>query len=367
MNELLHRVGVTVGVVVVAAMVSGSCTAIRVAEQTSAEAPLELAVDSPAAPVASEAAPSTTVPGRTLGAGDAPDPHVLRVGSTYYAFTTMSGFDSVPVWRSDDLTTWTWVGDGMPTNPAWTEWGHTWAPGVIEAGGRYVLFFAGRDSASGQQCVGVASSDRPEGPFTAADRPLVCDVAAGGSIDPYPFPDHDGSAYLYWKTDANAIGNRCSLWGARLTPDRLAVEGDPVELLREDATWEHPTVENPAMVLFGGTYFLFYSGGWWESARYATGYATCATPLGPCEKQTTAEPWLATVDGLVGVGGATFFTTENGTPLMAAHGWTEAAVGYELGGARQLVVVPLAFTGPSGQQPTVACSPNWRTPRTPHS
>ena len=46
--------------------------------------------------------------------GDAPDPDVIRVGSTYYAYTTGSDLVNVPVLSSSDLQSWTPVGDALP-------------------------------------------------------------------------------------------------------------------------------------------------------------------------------------------------------------------------------------------------------------
>ena len=34
--------------------------------------------------------------------------------------------------------------------------------------------------------------------------PLIYQLSLGGSIDPSPFVDADGAAYLVWKADANA-------------------------------------------------------------------------------------------------------------------------------------------------------------------
>ena len=52
-----------------------------------------------------------------------------------------------------------------------------------------------------------------------------------------------------------------------------------------------------------GRYVLLYSGGWWESAGYATGYATCDSPLGPCAKVTTERPLHTNGGGVAGPGG----------------------------------------------------------------
>jgi len=79
---------------------------------------------------------------------------------------------------------------------------------------------------SGRQCIGVAASPTASGPFAStATEPLVCQTHPGGSIDPHPFIDTEGTAFLLWKADGNAIGQPSTLFAQRLTPDGLALAG----------------------------------------------------------------------------------------------------------------------------------------------
>ena len=87
----------------------------------------------------------------------------------------------------------------------------------------------------------------------------MCQPHLGGSIDPQPFVDSDGTAYLLWKADA--IGQTSHLFAQRLRPDGLALAGDPVALLRRDTGWEWPLIENPALFAADGAYLLMYFGG----------------------------------------------------------------------------------------------------------
>jgi Glycosyl hydrolases family 43 len=152
-------------------------------------------------------------------------------------------------------------------------WGWTWAPAVLKRDDRYVLYFAARSRALGIQCIGAAIATSATGPFTSRDeQPLVCQRELGGSIDPHPYAAADGAAYLLWKSDGNALGRASTLHAQRLRPDGLALEGTAVDLVESDARWEQPLIENPALVAVGALYYLFYSGGWWESAGYAIGY-----------------------------------------------------------------------------------------------
>ena len=76
-----------------------------------------------------------------------------------------------------------------------------WAPDAAYAGGRYHLFFPARDK-DGIFRLGVASSDKPVGPFT----PEPDYIQGSYSIDPCSFVDDDGSVYVYYG----------GLWGGQL-------------------------------------------------------------------------------------------------------------------------------------------------------
>jgi beta-xylosidase len=276
---------------------------------------------------------------------DAPDPFVLADGARYVLYSTQVGFHNVPIATSVDLRHWSPPRDALPSLPGWAEWGRTWAPGVTQLEGRYVLYFAAHHRNSGRQCVGVATSATATGAFVSqATEPLVCQTHLGGSIDPHPFIDHDGTALLLWKADGNAIGQPSTLYAQRLTPDGLSLTGQPVPLLRSGAAWEQPLIENPALVPAGHSYVLLYSGGWWESGGYATGYATCDTPLGPCVKATADRPLLASGGDQAGPGGATMITGPAGDQWLAYHAWTPGAVGYSSGGVRSLRFAALGWS-----------------------
>ena len=278
--------------------------------------------------------------------GDFPDPFVLVAGDRYFVYGTQTGEFNVQVMESPDLVKWEHRGEALPELPAWASRGNTWSPAVLRRGDTYVLYYAVRYEASGLQCISVATASDPAGPFVDRSAgPFIFQDDHAGSIDPSPFVDDDGSAYLLWKGDDNAVDEITSLWGAPLQPDGLALAGAPVELLRCDAAWEEPLVEAPCLArVADGSYVLFYSGGWWEGDGYAIGYASGPAPLGPFRKETETEPWLASEPGMAGPGGAEVFMGVDGEWRMAFHAWTPPHVGYENGGVRSLWVERLAFS-----------------------
>lgn len=276
---------------------------------------------------------------------DFPDPHVMRVDETYYAYSTNTGgFLNIPILRSPDLVNWERAADGLPALPSWAapNYGNIWAPGVIEVGDGFVLYYVGRDKASDKQCIGAAASETPDGAFRdESDEPFICQAALGGSIDAYPFRDEDGSLWLFWKNDGNCCGYPVGIWVQRLSDDGLRLRGEPVELIRQDQAWEIPLIENPAVVNHDDTYYLFYSANWWESRSYAVGYAVCDSVTGPCTKPQNGPIFEAT-DEARGPGGQSLVTDTDGNLWMAYHAWEGRNIGYPAG-KRSLRIDPVTF------------------------
>ena len=57
----------------------------------------------------------------------------------------------------------------------------------------YLLYFAAAAKYVGCQCIGVAHSSFPAGPYySGSGQPLVCPSSEGGAIDPSPYTTADG-------------------------------------------------------------------------------------------------------------------------------------------------------------------------------
>ncbi|MGH9117316.1 MAG: glycoside hydrolase family 43 protein [Acidimicrobiales bacterium] len=273
---------------------------------------------------------------------DFADPFVLRAGDRYYGYATNAGGGNVQLIEADGLGAWRWVGNALPELPAWASPNRTWAPSVLAVAGGYVLYYTVRDTASGRQCISVATSSSPAGPFVDRSAgPLVCQADMNGSIDPSPFVDASGQPYLLWRSDAVPA----RLWAQALTPDGTALTGAAAPMLVSDQRWELGVIEGPAMVRAGAGYYLFYSARSWNSAQYAMGYATCSGPLGPCTRVTTGGPFFGSQPGMIGPGGQEFFTDVSGELMVAFHAWQEGQVGYP--NRRRLHVLRVTFPGGS--------------------
>ena len=126
-----------------------------------------------------------------------PDPGAILADGAWHAYGTNNPAANVPVLTSPDLVTWTAAGDALPEVGKWANPGNTWAPEVIAAAGGYLLYYTARSAATDRQCIGVAFSATPGGPFTDdSAEPLICQASEGGSIDASPYLDAGGALWL---------------------------------------------------------------------------------------------------------------------------------------------------------------------------
>jgi hypothetical protein len=292
-------------------------------------------------------------------AGDAPDPDVVESGGVYYAFTTgtvlgnhlqalvdTSGSPATG-WRS--YTGTDYGSTALPTTPAWETPNTQTSPGVFTHDGRWLLFYdasvAPYPGDSGHSCLSVAtaSSLTPGHPvFTdPSSGPLYC--AAGGVLDPSPFVDPaTGQSYLVWKSNDGSSSAASQVWSVRLDAAGTGFAGTPTVLLTVDQAalpWE-TTLDDPQLVVAGGSYQLLFSAGAYESASYAQALATCNGPLGPC-RQPTSGPFLTSYGSVAGPAGGSLFTDTSGTWWLAYAGWPSSCTNYGCGGERRLFVAPV--------------------------
>ena len=129
------------------------------------------------------------------------------------------------VFSSENLTEWT--DHGVILSQDKVEWVDStryslWAPDCIEKDGKYYFYFpaVGKDTVHHRGMrVGVAVSDKPYGPFIPEPKP----IEGISGIDPNPFIDDDGKAYLYWASHR-------VLYGAELSPDMKSLASEPAEI-----------------------------------------------------------------------------------------------------------------------------------------
>jgi beta-xylosidase len=285
-------------------------------------------------------------------AGDFPDPSVVLVNGTYWAYATGSAGKNLQVMSSTDLSTWSPPADPLPALPSWALAGRTWAPGVVQRGSTFLMYYTVHDKNLNRQCISVATSSIPAGPFhDSSTGPLICQSINGGSIDANPYVDPaTGRLYLLWKSDDNSLGSGhpTHIWGQQLAADgmTLARGTSPALLLTESAAWQAPAVEGPAVILHGGRYYFFYGANNYDTASSGIGYATSTSLLGRYTNKSTSGPWVGTSGSAQGPQGPAIFTDASGATRMAFAAWY-GTVGYENGGGRSLWIGNLGFN-PSG-------------------
>jgi hypothetical protein len=201
------------------------------------------------------------------------DPAIRVFGDTYYVYPT----SDKPNWNTTDFSVWSsknlvdWKKEGMILDVTkdlkWADL-QAWAPDCIERNGTYYFYFCARGK------IGVATAKSPTGPFVdALGKPLLVKEKDGkiktNTIDPYPFIDDDGQAYLYWG-NGNNFGQVY-----KLKPDMITLDGDPVEIPMKQF--------REGIVVFkrGGKYYFMWSIDDARSPDYRVGWGIADSPLGP--------------------------------------------------------------------------------------
>lgn len=214
--------------------------------------------------------------------GDYADPSVVKIGDTYWASATTSNWaPAYPLLSSKDLVNWKSNGYIFNQLPAWADY-YFWAPEMSFENGKVYVYYSAHKK-GGNLCLGIASADKPEGPYTD-HGPLMCEAA--GSIDAFPMRDENGKLYLIWKEDGNSINKPTPIWAQPLNEERTALTGEKRELFRNDKGWEGNLVEGVSMIKKGDYYYAFYAaaGCCGRECTYQTGVARSKNLLGPWEK-----------------------------------------------------------------------------------
>ncbi|MFD6888043.1 family 43 glycosylhydrolase [Streptomyces sp. NPDC059957] len=292
----------------------------------------QLAVRAVLAICAALAACLAALPARAAAGGpvldrDFADPDVIQVAGTYHAYATNGNGRNIQHATSRDLTTWSpAAADALPVLGGWAATeprGKVWAPDVFDNGNGFTMHYTARDAASGTQCIGVALSRSPDGPFTpVGERPLICPAEEGGAIDAAGFTE-GGRRYVVWKNDGNCCSRDTWLHLQETSWDGTRLTGEAVRLITRDRDWEGDLVEAPTLVRRGDRYVLFYSANAYDGERYKTGYAVADRLTGPYTK--AADPLMTTDSfsgAIVGPGGQDIVAGPDGRDRIVFHGWS---------------------------------------------
>jgi beta-xylosidase len=248
------------------------------------------------------AQPSTTSQrsGNPLFKGWYADPEGTIFNKQYWIYPTYSDVYEKQVFMdcfsSSDLINWKKHEHIIDTSSI--KWAHKamWAPAIIEKDGKYFLFFAANDIQSNNEPggIGVAVSDRPEGPYKdLLGKPLISSFKNGAQpIDQFVFRDENGKYYMIyggWK--------HCNI--VQLKDDFSGLIAYPDGSMYKEIT-PQGYVEGPFMFKKNGKYYFMWSEGGWTGPDYTVAYAISDTPFGPFKrigKILQQDPSIATGAG----------------------------------------------------------------------
>lgn len=174
-----------------------------------------------------------------------------------------------------------------------------WAPDAAFANGTYYLYFPVKDKKDIFR-IGVATSNKPEGPFVAEKQP----IQGSYSIDPAVFQDSDGSYYMYfggiWGGQLqNWNNNRYDAAAKLRKPTELAILPRVAKLSKDMKSFAEPVKEikivdkNGRLFTEGDNDKRFFEAAWMHKYNgkyyfsYSTGdthnlvYAIGDNPYGP--------------------------------------------------------------------------------------
>ncbi len=187
--------------------------------------------------------------------------------------------------RTKNLVDWEDFGAVMSVRETfpWAKPDKAWASQAIKRGDKWYWYVAISPKGRGEDTIGIAVADKPEGPWKDALGHGL--VSGRGYIDPSVFIDDDGKAYLFW---GNCGGNP-GCWYAELKHNMIELAGEVKEVpglmdakafgaplkKRHGAGAYKPIDTNfeeaPWLYKIGDTYYLEYAaGGVPENWSYST-------------------------------------------------------------------------------------------------
>ncbi|WP_111308208.1 glycoside hydrolase family 43 protein [Confluentibacter sediminis] len=201
------------------------------------------------------------------------DPAPMVYNDTVYLYTShdeddAKGFKMLNwlLYTSTDMVNWTEHGVVASLKDfSWARQDNgAWAIQTIERNGKFYMYCPMHGGG-----IGVLVSDSPYGPFKdPLGKRLIDSDHIWNDIDPTPFIDDDGQAYLYW-------GNP-DIYYVKLNEDMISTSGDIIKESTKPANYQ----EGPWVYKRDGHYYLAYAS---TCCPEGIGYAMSDSPTGPWE------------------------------------------------------------------------------------
>lgn len=222
---------------------------------------------------------------------DYSDPDAIRVGEDYFMVaSSFSNSPALPILHSKDLVNWKVVNYCLKHIPEFRynnplHGCGVWAPSIRYHEGTYYVCFPMPDE-------GIYMTTTKD-PFGEWSEPVNIRPGAGW-IDPCPFWDDDGNAYLVAGVAKSRIGYKSVLHIVRMRPDGMGILGDEVKIFDGNENGQI-TIEGPKMYKRNGYYYIFAPAG-----GVKTGWQTILrskNPFGPYEHKVVLRQGDSLVNG----------------------------------------------------------------------
>ena len=221
---------------------------------------------------------------------DYSDPDVIRVGDTFYM--TASSFNFVPglpILVSKDLVNWKLVNYAVKHIPYedYNKPAHgrgIWAPSIRYHNNKFYIYVGMPDEG-----IFMTYAEDPYGEWS----PLVAVWEGKGYIDPCPFWDEDGRAYIVHAYAKSRIGFKSKL--GIFSMDESGTKCTSEDRFIFDGTTTQPTIEGPKVYKQHGYYYIFapaggVTNGWQTVLRSEHIY-------GPYEEKVVMHQGVTSVNG----------------------------------------------------------------------
>ena len=222
---------------------------------------------------------------------DYSDPDAIRVGEDYFLIaSSFCNAPGLPLLHSKDLVNWKIINYILPKLPE-TRYAApihgcgVWAPALRYHDGIFYACFPMPDE-------GIYMSTTSD-PFGTWSEPVNIRPGAGW-IDPCPFWDDDGKAYLVAGVAKSRIGYKSVLHMVEMNPNGLSLIGEEIKIFDGNENGQ-VTIEGPKMYKRNGYYYIFAPAG-----GVKTGWQTVLRSkniYGPYEYKVVMRQGDTTVNG----------------------------------------------------------------------
>lgn len=188
---------------------------------------------------------------------DYSDPDAIRVGDDFFMIaSSFSNAPGLPLLHSKDLVNWKVVNYILPKIPEFRYRNPihgcgVWAPAIRYHEGKYFVCFPMPDE-------GIYMTTATD-PFGKWSEPVNIRPGAGW-IDPCPFWDEDGKAYLVAGVAKSRIGYKSVLHMVEMAADGMSLIGEE-KVVFDGNLNDQVTIEGPKLYKRNGYYYIFAPAG----------------------------------------------------------------------------------------------------------